>query len=138
MNEQIKTADLTAGALVHESLTAKLHENYKEFVCETVQLTASEVFSLADTIALTREIYNDLLNTDYGEQSEYLLRFKNPLKVVCDKVEVNQSYGLGIEEAIETAMQDLYDARDIETECELDAPNAQTGNANPGFGEMQM
>ena len=132
MNEQLQASDMTAEVSAHESLRAKLHENYMEHMKEHINMPAPDIYNCAETIALTKTVYNDMMDTDYGEQSEYLLRFKNPLEVVRDQMEADQALGVGGDVA--HAVWRIYDTQDMESEYELDEAYA-TSEQTP---DMEM
>ena len=104
----------------HEQLREKLKNNFTEYMNEHIKLPPEELFKRAEKIAQVKMIYNDLINTDYGEQTEYLLRFKNPIEVVICQIETDQALGIDCENDVSHAMWRIFDMQDMEAEHELD------------------
>ena len=76
---------------VNTQLCEKLDRNMDNYKAEWKQMSHDELISDALNIALTKMIYEELHERIYSKDvQEYLLRFENPLEVVCDQWEAWQ------------------------------------------------
>ena len=64
------------------ALRARLDQNYKDFMDQLQEKTASELIAMAPEITAVRMLHEELLDACDKDDVEFLLRFGNPLEVV--------------------------------------------------------
>ena len=67
-------------------LIERIEKNYEDFKTSAVQLDGESLFELAPTIAAVHDVYFYMTTHDWAdaEQTDYLLQFENPLKLLAD------------------------------------------------------
>ncbi len=110
---------------VHDELFKKMNHEMDEYALRMQSMSGSQVYNHAEEISAMRFCYNQLISNfhDYpSEYMEYLLRFEQPLSVVCDRWLSAQSDGPS--EAFEYTLWDLWDKEDAEIDYAVDSgPN---------------
>ena len=66
-----------------DALKQRLDENYTAFIESLQGKTASELIAMAPEITAAQQLHEELLDACDEEDVEFLLRFDNPLEVVC-------------------------------------------------------
>ncbi len=66
-----------------DALKKRLDENYTAFIESLQGKTASELIAMAPEITAAQQLHEELLDACDEEDVEFLLRFDNPLEVVC-------------------------------------------------------
>ena len=66
-----------------DTLKKRLDENYTAFIESLQGKTASELIAMAPEITAAQQLHEELLDACDEEDVEFLLRFDDPLEVVC-------------------------------------------------------
>ena len=66
-----------------DALKKRLDENYTAFIESLQGKTASELIAMAPEITAAQQLHEELLDACDEEDVEFLLRFDDPLEVVC-------------------------------------------------------
>ncbi|GEM_PF-551484 len=66
-----------------DALKKRLDENYTTFIESLHGKTASELIAMASEITAAQQLHEELLDACNAEDVEFLLRFDDPLEVVC-------------------------------------------------------
>lgn len=69
-----------------EKLIKRLERNYADYRAKIARMDTTEIFESIEEITATKEMYEYLSDRHRFEpgQLDYLLRFQNPLEVLCD------------------------------------------------------
>ena len=67
-------------------LMERIEQNYEDFKRTTLQLDDDSIFEYAPTIAAVQDVYFYMITHDWAdmEQTELLMQFENPLKMLAD------------------------------------------------------
>lgn len=68
---------------LRDTLKERLDANYTAFMESLQKKTASELIAMAPEITAAQQLHEELLDACDEEDVEFLLRFDNPLEVVC-------------------------------------------------------
>jgi hypothetical protein len=100
-----------------EAFQNKLQENYEDFLKEWLESEPEHLVSYAEEIAGIKHMYGNGLKFEDPEEIQYLMRFKNPLKVISDHFPaLNVFDNYPVAELIESIMKN----ENTEQEYELD------------------
>jgi hypothetical protein len=69
-----------------KQLSERLEQNYEQFKNAALQLSGKEIFDLAPKIAAVNDVFFYMTTHDWASdgETEYLLYFENPLKLLAD------------------------------------------------------
>ena len=112
--------DMTVGE-VREALRRKIELRWSEHQAEMLRSSAAELFSRAGEIAaaqLCHEQLTEYLDCYAIEDLEYLLRFEDPLAVVCDQWASRQEFDPSHE--FKEMLTELQDEQTLERDYPLD------------------
>ena len=95
-----------------KSLIARIEQNYEDFKKSVMQLDDESIFELAPTIAAVQDVHFYMTTHDWAdvEQTEYLMQFENPLKLLADAWEdESEDRGADFGELVDKIGGDDYD-----------------------------
>lgn len=103
-------------------LKQKVDVNFAEYKEKWLQMQPAELISKAEEIHTVSRMAIELPKTVSDEEAEYLLRFKNPLKVFSDAWlgENGDDVTIFEDEDFDHVLWRLLDTRDAETEYEME------------------
>ncbi len=118
---ELTQTDMTADD-VRDALRQKIQLRWSEYKAEMLRSPAAELFSRAGEIAAAQFCHEQL--TEYLdcyaiEDLEYLLRFEDPLAVVCDQWASRQEFDPSHE--FKEMLAELQDEQTLERDYLLDA-----------------
>lgn len=106
---------------IEKELSEKLEASYITLMREWLKLEPLQLIEKAEEIAATKLVYEELKDGGYDpEHLEYLLRFKNPLEVVCDKWIEENSSEMVHDEDMDHALWSIADKQGADQDYELD------------------
>lgn len=117
---ELAQTDMTVGE-VREALRRKIELRWSEYEAETLRSPAAKLFSRAGKIAaaqLCHEQLTEYLDCYAIEDLEYLLRFEDPLAVVCDQWASRQECDPSHE--FKEMLAELQDEQTLERDYPLD------------------
>lgn len=104
---------------IKEMFRQKLDSSYQTYMNSLQSIDRPELIERAEEIAVTRLIYEELKYGRYDpEYLEYLLRFQDPLQVVREQWQREQT--IVSDEDMGHALWSIADKREAEEYCELD------------------
>ena len=107
---------------VREALRQKIELRWSEYQAEVLRASHADIFSRAEEIAaaqLCHEQLTEYLDCYAIEDLEYLLRFEDPLAVVCDQWASRQEFDPSHE--FKEMLAELQDDPTLERDYLLDA-----------------
>jgi hypothetical protein len=90
----------------------RVKQNYEDFKRTTLQLDEDSIFEYAPTIAAVQDVYFYMTTHDWAdaEQTEYLLQFENPLRLLADLwEEENEDRGADFGDMLDKISDDGYE-----------------------------
>ena len=79
-------------------LKERLKANYETYIQQLRQKPAEDLIEMATEIAAAKIIYEELSKGEgYGEYTDYLLQFENPLEVMRENWQGSEGYALYME-----------------------------------------
>jgi hypothetical protein len=107
---------------VYQQFEKKLMNNYTDYINDWLTKSPSELIEDAENIALTKCVYENLSCGMDCNCDEYLMRFENPLALVCDQCAAEREMTGSFD--IEHILRNILDKRDMEQVCALDSEYA--------------
>lgn len=111
-------------------LRRKLAADYERFITGMVAKDKPEIIENAEKIAFIRRAYHHLKNDTLLDNgyARHLVKFKNPLLVVCDQL-MADNFSLNAEFAakLEAVLHTIKDHDDLDEDYELDAEFLESG-----------
>lgn len=90
--------DMTVEREKEKKLKERLKANYESYIQKLRQKPAEDLIGMASEIAAAKIIYEELSGEGgYGEYTDYLLQFEDPLEVLRENWQGNEGYALYME-----------------------------------------
>lgn len=106
-----------------ERLVDKVNFSFGEFNERLKKMSSSELVEKADEIHSVICSANHMFSAIGNEEAEYLLHFKDPLKVVSDAwYQTKYGFDIDTELTMKSVIENLMDHRDADVDYELDEP----------------
>ena len=94
------------------TLLERIEQNYEDFKTTVVQLDGDCVFELAPMIAAVKDVHFYMTTHDWADmdQTEFLLKFENPLRLLADCwEEESEDRGAGFGKMLDRIVSDDYE-----------------------------
>ena len=105
----MREIDYTKARLLRE----RIEQNYENFKKAVLQLDKGDIFKYASSIAAANDVYSYMTTHDWadGDETNYLLKFENPLKLLSEAWEEYSEdrggdFGRMLTETVENAAED--------------------------------
>ena len=115
-----------------ELLKQKVDERYAKYKAQWLQMQPAQLIENCEEIEAITRMAKTLPNSTTDEEAEYLLRFKDPLKVVSDMWIVNNGMGsMVMDHEMDHILWKIMDTRDAESDYEMEPEFYDEGSQTP-------